>query len=63
LFALAEKEWVCSLSCIDFNDVIYEPYVEFSKKIIGELKKDGAQFIIGNKRPKTEYQPKILTEF
>jgi hypothetical protein len=47
LFALAEKEWVCSLSCIDFNDVIYEPYIEFSNKMIEGLKKDGAQFIIG----------------
>lgn len=38
IFGLAEKDWVTSLSAIPFDEVIYEPYVEISRKMARELK-------------------------
>jgi 5'-nucleotidase len=50
IFSVAEKDWVKSLSAVNFDDVIYEPYVEFSRKIVKELKQqDKCDIVIGNK--------------
>ena len=38
IFSIAEKDWVCSLSAVNFDDEIYEPYVEFSRNMVKELK-------------------------
>lgn len=33
LFGLAEKDWVRSLACVNYDDLIFEPYVECSRRI------------------------------
>ena len=38
MFGLAEKEWVCSLSAVPFEDIVYEPFVEVAKKLTKELR-------------------------
>ena len=40
IFSIAEKDWVQSLSAVNFDDLIYEPYVEFSRKMVKELKQN-----------------------
>ena len=44
IFALAEKEWLCSLACVDFDHVLYESYVETSRKIATELRTEDVSF-------------------
>lgn len=46
LYGLGEKEWVCSLSCVDFDDLIYKSYVEISREISKELREEGADIVI-----------------
>ncbi len=38
MFGLAEKDWVMSLSAVNFDDVIYEPFIESARKFANELK-------------------------
>ncbi len=40
IIALAEKEWMNSLSCIHFEDITYESYIETSKNLAIYLKND-----------------------
>lgn len=46
IFALAEKDWAMSLSCIDAEDIIYESYVEVSRKLVKELRDDKCEIVI-----------------
>ena len=46
IFALGEKDWAVSLSCIDAEDIIYESYVEVSRKLVKELRSDNCDIVI-----------------
>ncbi len=36
--ALVEEEWICTLSTIDYDELIYDPFVEVGKRLAVELK-------------------------
>lgn len=38
VIALAEKDWVVSLASVNFDDILFESYVETANKLINELK-------------------------
>lgn len=38
IIGLVEKEWVCSLPAIDYDDVLFEPFIEMGNKLAKDLK-------------------------
>lgn len=38
IIGLAEEEWIATLCTIDFDEVIFEPFVDIGKKLAVELK-------------------------
>lgn len=51
LFGLAEKDWVKSLACVNYDNLIFESYVHEAKRIATELRtKDVSLLFIKKKK-------------
>lgn len=38
IIALVEEEWICTLSTLDYDEIIYEPFVECGRRLAIELR-------------------------
>jgi hypothetical protein len=48
MFGLAEKDWCKSLCCVKFEDLIYENYIDVSKKLSNEMRIIDVKFFFKN---------------
>ena len=46
LMGLVESEWLCTLSCVDPDSVVYTDFVETGRQLASQLRSEGAQVII-----------------